>query len=358
MSTMSPALLALVKGAKNKYGRSDGKIIKFKEGKTTFRVLPFQVEDGEPGQFWFETAVHWIKTETNGKPVAVCGCDAVVHSTSCKVCSAIELAKPSAVSDEDAKLIKEWNAKKGVLIQVLILSGSDASPDNPQIVELTPTTFSQVMSVMEEYSSQCDITDPQTGMNLVVERSGKGLDTKYQIMTTPTGPKTVAKGVMEKCVNLKELVEKEFFRGDEVKAITAISNMTGISLTGISAPRNNALLTSAAAKVEDVEIVSAPKVVKPTMADKKELAALNEIDPEVLDETPPFEVAPAVEDDEEAALMAQMAALKAKKAAAAALAAKPAAKPKAAPKVVAPAPVEDALTDDDVASVLAELDNI
>jgi len=359
MATMSPALLALVKGAKNKYGRSEGKAIKPKEGKTTIRILPFQVEGGEPGQFWFETGVHWIKTETNGKPVAVTGCHAVVYSTPCPVCAAIEAAKPSAVSDEDVKLIKDWNAKKGVLIQVLLRSGSDASEDNVQIMELTPTTFAQVMSIMEEYAEQQDITDIQTGMNLVIERSGKGLDTKYQVMTTPSS-KPVPKATMDKCIDLKAFVEKEFFRGEDVKALTAISNMTGISLTGITAPRTSALLTSSAARVAGSEVTSKPAepvVPAPSAADRAELAAIAAL--EVEDDTPPFVVDAPAEDDEEAAMVAQLAAMRAKKAAAVA---KPAVAAKApAPKKVAPAPApepEDTLSEDDVASVLAELDNI
>ena len=95
----------------------------------------------------------------------------------------------------------------------------------------------------------------------------------------------------------------------------------------------------------------------PSAADRAELAAIAAL--EVEDDTPPFVVDAPAEDDEEAAMVAQLAAMRAKKAAAVA---KPAVAAKApAPKKVAPAPApepEDTLSEDDVASVLAELDNI
>jgi hypothetical protein len=103
-----------------------------------------------------------------------------------------------------------------------------------------------------------------------------------------------------------------------------------------------------------------------------EVAGLSEIaDAIIEEETPPFEVDPPaasapVENDEEAALLAQMAALKAKKAAKAkadAAAAKAAAAKPVAPKpAVKPAAVVDdaaaTLDPGEVDSILAELDNL
>lgn len=352
---MSPAMLALVKGAKNKFSKSAGKAFKPKEGKTTIRILPAQVEGAVEGQFWFEYGVHWIKADSNSKPLAVVGCHHVTFDATCPVCTAIEKAKASAVSDEDVKVIKDWNAKKTVLVNVLVRSGSDANEDTPVVMELTPSTFGFIMGLMEEYAADFgDITDPNTGMDLMIERSGKGLDTEYKVMPKP-GAKPVAKGVMDKCIDLRAYVEKEFFRGEETKALTHISNLTGVSVTGIAAPRSTALLTSA--RVEDAHVTSEPKVSPAEKAEVEKIAdAIVEEDPPFVPNPPKTPtLAAEAEDDEEAALLAALAKKRAEKAAA-----KAAEAPKPAPKApVAPAAADPtALDAAEVDSILAELDNL
>lgn len=251
MALNNPALLAMLRGAKNKYSRNTGKLVKLKEGKTTVRIL--QPDASKP--FWADLGVHWIKAGPNEKPVAVVGCHDIVHSAPCPVCTAIEQAKKSAVDDESLKIIKEWDSRKSVIVNALIRSGSDAS-DDPVILEMTPTTFGSILSVLEEYVSEgIDILDADEGQDFVIERSGKGLDTRYTVMLAPRS-KPVPKGAMEKAVDLKEFIEKEFFRGEETKAINNIASITGTSVKSLLGPRGTALLTSPAASV--AEEVPAP----------------------------------------------------------------------------------------------------
>jgi gp32 DNA binding protein like len=248
---LDPSLMALVKNAKNKYSRG-GNSVKLKEGKTTLRVLQKGSE-----KFWAELGVHWIKTEKDGKPVAVVGCYDEVHGTPCATCTAIVKASAPGVitSDEELAIVKEWKTKKGVLVCALVRSGSDAS-EEPQIVELTGTTFSQICSTWETYlADDINILSPGAdGIDFVIERSGRGFDTTYRVMTAPKS-KPVPAGVLDRLPDLAAHIEKEYFRGDEKKALLAISNMTGINTSGlaIAAPRAPAgLLTSSV--VEDAEI--------------------------------------------------------------------------------------------------------
>lgn len=250
MALNNPALLAMLRGAKNKYSRNNGKIVKLKEGKTTVRIL--QPDPAKP--FWADLGVHWIKPGLNEKPVAVVGCHDAVHEAPCPVCTAIEQAKKSAIDDESLKIIKEWDARKSVIVNALVRSGSDAS-DDPVILELTTGTFGSILSVLEEYAGEVNVLDPEEGIDFTIERSGKGFDTRYTVMPAVKS-KPVPKGAMEKTFDLKEFIEKEFFRGEETKAINNIASITGTSVKSLLGPRGTALLTSPAASV--VEEVPAP----------------------------------------------------------------------------------------------------
>lgn len=322
MAISNPALLEMLRGAKNKYSRSTGKIVKLKEGKTTIRIL--QADPEKP--FWQDLGVHWIKAGQNEKPVAVVGCHDVVHEMPCPVCTAVEQALKSAVDDDSVKIIKEWKSRKSVLIAALIRSGSDAS-DEPQIVEITPTTFGNILSVLEEYASEGNVLDPEDGIDFVIERSGKGLDTRYTVMPAARS-KPVPEGVMEKIPDLKEFVEKEFFRGEDTKALNGIASITGINIRSLTGPRGTSLLTSRAGTVEDAVVEDAPAAKAPVYS---------EVDP-------PFDV-----DDAPASKT-----LKPKPAAA-----KPAPAEKPEPK-----PAEEttdfnsALSEDELNALIGELDDI
>lgn len=360
---MSAQMLAAIKGAKNKFSRGGGKIYKLKEGKTTLRILP--VPSTSPiavdGQFWQECSVNWIKG-TDGKVIAVVGNSKIVHDVDSPVETAIDLAimSPSA-SDEDLKLFKDWKARTTVLVNALVRSGPDAS-DEPQAVELTRTTFGELTGLIEDYATDdgIDVLDLKTGYDFVIEKNGKGLDTRYNWIPKPTA-KPVPKEAMEKAIDLFALVEKEFFRGEETKALTAIGSITGISTSHLKAgalpsARAQALLTRPTAIVPDAEVAAADEAAG-------ELMALEE----VVEEKP---AAPAL--SKAAQARAALAAAEAEEAAEA-LAAETAAKAvalkavttkavKAAAKPAAVAKVEEeygaTLDAADVDAVLGELDAI
>src|ERR1700740_678764 len=143
---IDPALLAKMKESKNKYSRG-GNTVKLKQGKTTSRLLQ------KAGTvFWKEIGVHWIKTEKEGKPVAVIGCEEEVNGKPCSVCAAIEKAMVSATDDEKS-ILKEMRAKKSVLVHAIIRTGPSASAE-PQILELTGTTWSKISGTIEEYQAE------------------------------------------------------------------------------------------------------------------------------------------------------------------------------------------------------------
>lgn len=244
---LSPSLMAAIKGAKAKHSRGGlTKIVKVKEGKTKVRILPGL---GEDGIFWQDLGIHWIKQEKNGKPVAVVGCHDHTYEQPCPVCTAIDKALKSATDDTEVELYKEWGARKEVLVNALIRSGSDASED-PVVLSLTSTTFAAILSVIEEYADEMgNILDPDTGIDFVIERAGKGLDTKYTVMPAPKST-AVPKAALDKRIDLAEFVQTEFF-GKDTKALNAIASISGV--TPAISHATKAMLTGPSAKIVDVE---------------------------------------------------------------------------------------------------------
>lgn len=320
---VSTAMLQRLKDAKNKYAaRTDSKVLKIKEGKTTVRILTGAIgsrTDIDKDQFWRDVGIHWIKEDENGKPVAVVGCHDVVHGQPCPTCNAIERAGKGHTDDETLNLMKSWKSRKAVYVVALIRSGADAS-EEPQILELTSNTFADVAGVLETYTDVeegIDPLDPKTGIDLIIERTGKGKnDTRYKVIAAPKS-KPVPPAALENLPDLDAYIQKEHFRGEDNKAVRAIGSISGVSVTGLEAPARGGLLTSKAATVEGAdELEHAGEVV--------EAAA---------------------------------------KPAARAAAPKPAAtKPAAAKPAPAPGPEAEAdgvdLNDDEMASVLGELDGL
>lgn len=244
---LSPALRKMVAAAQKKYQRADGKTVKFKEGKTTFRI----VADNSGDPFWRDLGVHWIKTEKGGKPVAVVGCHSETYDQPCPICAAIEKAAAAAVDDETLELIKEWKARRSVLVPALIRSGPDASED-PQIVEMTPTTWGKILAIIEEYGEEMDPFDLEDGIDFVMQRSGKGLDTEYNVMPAAKS-KPVDKSVLKNLPDIDAFIEQNFFRGDEPKAINAIASATGVALALPTASSKKLLTSSVVEEDEDFD---------------------------------------------------------------------------------------------------------
>lgn len=236
---LSPALAALLKKQKSKYAGNTGRAVKLKEGKTRIRIL--QKDPDLP--FWADLGVHWIKTEKNGKPVAVVGCHDVVKEEPCPICTAIAKAAASVVDDDTLELIKEWKVRKSVLVNALIRDGADKS-DDPQILELTTTTFGNILSVIDQYGLDGEnVLDPKEGFDFIIERTGKSLNTEYTVMPAPKS-KPVDPTVLDRLHDLNAYIESQFFRGDEPKALRAIGSVTGISMPkAISAPTSAGALT-------------------------------------------------------------------------------------------------------------------
>lgn len=256
---LDPKLMEMIRKNKNKFSTGT-KTVKLAEGKTLVRII------GSLDQiFWRETGVHWIKTEKNGKPQAVTGCHDVTYDKPCPVCAAMEQASKSAVDDETIAIMKDWKAKKIVLVPALIRNGASKS-ENAQILELTPTTWGKVWSAIETQAEyDVNALDPAVGIDFIIERTGKSLDTEYNVLAAPKSF-PVNPEVFKNVPDIDAFIAKEFFeRNDEPKALRAIGSMSGIEFSGgpaLTGPSKAPALAGPGVHVDDAEIEAAVKEIE------------------------------------------------------------------------------------------------
>jgi hypothetical protein len=336
---LNPALRKMVSSAKNKYKNSGGDTVKPKEGRNTFRIIAPTPEQASwvpaSGQFWADLGVHWIKADEAGKPIAVIGDTEIVHQRPSVISTAIGMAIESAMDETTKKLYESWQSRKSILVNAI-----DRASNEVVVLELTPTTFGKFLELYEIYADAGqDIGDINSGIDVVLTREGKGLNTKYDLQAAPGVSQPVTPDQLAACKNLQEFIESKFFRGEEQKALNAIAQIAGVAVpalpgaSGVSTP--TAALTSDAASV-------APAAPAPAAA------------------------APAVDPEAEARKQAALAAQQAAAAQAAAPAPTPTPAPAAAAPAVDPTPAPAAapvdtgtgLDKSEEDALLAELDSL
>lgn len=219
------------------------------DGKHSYRILP-SWRGGEEKQFWHDYSMHFVKTVESGqKPAAVYLCVDKTYGKPCEVCESIKKAMAHSSDDAMTKRLKEAQSAQRYLMNVLHLTGTE--PGKVQVLELGTTAFEAVCALIGEWG---DITDPHTGRDIVITRSGTGLDTKYTVQPAAV-TKPVPAAALTQLVNLDEFVAQENPAG-EVKALTAVASIIGVTLD-TSAPAlpkgSSAALASLGSDIEDAE---------------------------------------------------------------------------------------------------------
>lgn len=260
------ALLDAVKQAKNKYSRNDSKHLKPKEGRNVYRIVLPSNPDliGPNGEFWADLGVHWIKTSRTGKPLAVVGSRDICFGEPCDVGlayeTAIDHAKTTGFDEETIKLIEEMRAQKSVLFNAIDRT-NDAKAQNVEVLEVRPSVAQQIMDQYLQYAEGgLDMFHPTTGVDVVVTRSGKGLQTEYTVNVRPTASAPVSKDSQAACIDLKEHIEKEYFKGDENKAIATLSQVAGINVPRLGTVARPAAITAATGKTASSTPVTDPEI--------------------------------------------------------------------------------------------------
>lgn len=207
-------LMGLMKDKKAAMTKRD-RTVKPHDGKNRIVLLPGW-EAGNEHVYFHDFGQHYIKNAA-GEIQAVYPCADSTYGQPCAVCAALSDATRNAPDDATISLLGEAKASRRVLLNVLVLDGD--KPNEPVIYEVAPTVFGAIVDLIEEWGIEAFKRE------IVIERSGKGLNTKY---TAQISPKTVevAPATLAKIHNLAEYVKQES-EEQQRRAISAIGAVSG-----------------------------------------------------------------------------------------------------------------------------------
>jgi hypothetical protein len=196
------------------------KTIKPKDGRNRFRILPRW--DGDATKpFWHDFGSHFIK-DIAGNFLAAYICTDKTFGMPCEVCVGIKQAMSGTRDDGMVKLLKDANAAARVLVNVLWIDSD--KPNEPQILELAPSAFSGILSVLQEWGG--DTMNATNGRDIIIERQGTGLNTKYTVapcaQTSSFDP-----AIISKAMNLDDYVKQESLEL-QTKALNGLRSVVGL----------------------------------------------------------------------------------------------------------------------------------
>lgn len=221
------SLQDLLSKAKQRYSRNDS-ATRLSKGKNKVRILPGW-RNGDP-QFWHDFGQHWVK-DTDGSVKAVVVCDAKTFDKECELCNMVEMGLNSLPEGSvEHRALQEAKATGRVLLNVLMLDSED--PKTPKVLEVPPTVFGGnkgvggIISLFEEYP---DLIDPEKGNDIIIEKTGSGIDTRYGVMVANSKTK-VSKDILEKLNNLDDFVNQT----NTQRLLAAKSQFAALGVTSAS----------------------------------------------------------------------------------------------------------------------------
>lgn len=223
------ALMDLINKKKQDINANNrAKTVKPPEGNSRWRILPSWRAEGTENaeQFWHDFGSHYIKDQAE-QLRAVYVCTEKTFGKPCEVCTAIAQSMAYSTEDATVKALKEANASARVLVNAV---QTDGASKEVVILELSPTAFAQVITVMQEWGDITKLDDGQpsaTGRDITIERTGKGLNTKY-VVQAGNKATPLPSDVMKKVTNLDAYVAQESDSG-KLKALTGIASVSGLA---------------------------------------------------------------------------------------------------------------------------------
>jgi gp32 DNA binding protein like len=174
------------------------------KGKTRIRLLPGWNPKAR-GTYWRDYAQHYVK-DLDDALIAVVPCASHIHGEDCPVCNELGKAIRASSSDEIIKQLEKSKANVTILLNVLLLDGED--PTTPVILEVKPSVMKGIHELMNDWDGV--IFDPANGQELVINREGTGLLTKYSVQISPRKTPYDPKEVIPKLHDLDEYVSATY----------------------------------------------------------------------------------------------------------------------------------------------------
>lgn len=220
-------LMSLMKDKKQAMARKE-RASRPKPGKNRI-VLLQGWKKGEEHVWFHDFGQHYIKNAA-GEIKAVYPCAEATYGTTCPVCDGLAHAAKLTKDDDTVNLLAEAKAGKEVLINALDLDGDN--PNTPVVYAIKRGVFSQLVDLIEEWGA--DVFSKE----LVIQRDGKGLNTKYSVQISPKNF-TASSAILEKLNDLDEYVKQESDE-QQKRALGAISSLMGLPAPGSDSPATSA----------------------------------------------------------------------------------------------------------------------
>ncbi|WP_199153499.1 hypothetical protein [Chromobacterium sp. ASV23] len=228
---------AAIKGASG----NREKAITPESGATRYRILPSwrKTADGNfdsQAEFFHEFGQHFIKGVGETKPKAVYLCLSKTYGRQCPVCDKLAEGIAKSYDDDVINALKEAKAQGKYLFNVLMPESGD--PNTPKILALPPTVAQQIFDNITEWGEE--MISLTGGRDVIIERTGTGLSTKYAVRVHPKTTDVPA-AVMNKIHDLDEWVKQENDE-QERRALASIGAVAGLlaapaGITTGSAPK-------------------------------------------------------------------------------------------------------------------------
>lgn len=265
---MALSLMELVNQKKAALNRNTQRTVNPPEKKSRWRILPSWREGGDP-TFYHDFGQHFIK-DSGGNIKAVYVCVDKTYGKPCQVCDALRHAIKATEDDAMVELLKSAGSSHRILVNALQVDGDN--PKDPVILALSPKTFDEFLNIIKEWGE--DVLTLEKGMDIVIERTGKGLQTKYSV-TPGAGSKPVDPEVMKRITNLDDYVAQE----SEEQAKRALANLSAVA--GMLPPPTAAKPTMADLSVDEVDETLDIPVESKRVADDTTVAAATPTPPAV-----------------------------------------------------------------------------
>lgn len=208
LMTTTTSLMDLINSKREelKAKQAQRSTLKPKMGRSAYRILPTWRKDGKP-EFWHDYGQHFIKGRDGQiKAVFTCPNRTFGEDHRCPVCEAISKAKKQVQGDPQLEtLLSDCYAGKRVLLNVLEVEGD--KPTTPQVLEVGPSVFMEILNTISEWGEE-GILGFNNARNIIIERSGAGLNTRYSVIPS-SSTSNVNPKVMSEIVNLDDFVARE-----------------------------------------------------------------------------------------------------------------------------------------------------
>ena len=198
-----------------------------KPGRSVWRILPGW-DSKNPNQFFHAYGQHFIK-DMEGKLKVVIGCPDKTFDEPCEICDAIQEAARNAPNDKMREKILESRSTQRFLFNAINV---DEDPSKVEILEVGSGLFRDFIANIQEDET---LIDADGGRDFVINREGSGLNTRYSLAVRSKDKSIkVNKSVLMSLNNLEEYVTEDF-EAKKKKALTALGVATGAALAGSSA---------------------------------------------------------------------------------------------------------------------------